>query len=212
MNAIPGSLQQRHAPGLRKSGAGGHPEQVNAAGHAKSLCVRAVPDRAIAPRRLRLIHQPRHFLTEHIVDDQLDMTLLRHIVGDGGGRVEGVGIIGAQREYLGRVLRTQIFASDGFVQYVPFRNETGIDRSLKIDMFRQIFGQFVIGWIPVRNQTDDIEHSDIMPDKIDKDQYNYFFDMLFLLHCYTGNANPTELVRDIIAQELKLRCNPNNSL
>ena len=84
-------FQERHALRLRVAAAAGDAVQVYAAGHSGACNIGAVPHCLVASCRLHLIYQPHYFLTQKVVHCERDVGLLRHLVGDRGGRIERVG-------------------------------------------------------------------------------------------------------------------------
>ena len=58
--------------------------------HALATAVTPIPYRLVPARLVHRVDQPHHFLTEQVVDGQLDVGALRHFVADCRGRVERV--------------------------------------------------------------------------------------------------------------------------
>ena len=77
------------------------PVHIHTGCHALATAVTPIPYRLVPARLVHRVDQPHHFLTEQVVDGQLDVGALRHFVADRRGRVERVGGGRVQRKRVG---------------------------------------------------------------------------------------------------------------
>ena len=78
--------------------AGSHSIDVDTAGHLSFPVILSVPHHRMGALGVFPVRQDSHFLAQHIVDFDADLFVMGNIEINGGGGIEGIGIVLRQSE------------------------------------------------------------------------------------------------------------------